>query len=322
MFGFKKKNTDKESDNQPERVSLSDRLQRTRSGLFGGLFSGKKTIIDDATIEELEDRLIMADIGMKTTDQVIQLLKAQSVDNAKKNSDANPIEQLKQVLLPVLEQVDKPLNFPESGKKPFLILVIGVNGVGKTTTIGKLAKRFQNEGKKVMLAAGDTFRAAAIEQLQVWGDRNDITVVAQKHGSDSGAVIFDALESARANNIDILIADTAGRLHNKDNLMEEMKKIYRIGDKFDPDLQKEVLLVLDAGTGQNALVQAKQFNDSIGITGIALTKLDGTAKGGIAFSLADELHIPIRFIGVGEQVDDLRPFNASEFIDALLVSDT
>ncbi len=318
MFGFKKKNTDKESDNQPERVSLSDRLQRTRSGLFGEFFNRKKTVIDEATIEDLEDRLIMADIGMKTTDQVIQLLKAES----KKKSDTNPIEQLKQVLLPVLEQVDKPLNFPESGKKPFLILVIGVNGVGKTTTIGKLAKRFQNEGKKVMLAAGDTFRAAAIEQLQVWGDRNDISVVAQKHGSDSGAVIFDALESARANNIDILIADTAGRLHNKDNLMEEMKKIYRIGDKFDPDLQKEVLLVLDAGTGQNALVQAKQFNDSIGITGIALTKLDGTAKGGIAFSLADELHIPIRFIGVGEQVDDLRPFNASEFIDALLASDT
>ena len=318
MFGFKKKNADKESDNQPEQVSLSDRLQRTRSGLFGGLFSRNKTVIDDATIEELEDRLIMADIGMKTTDQVIQLLKAES----KKNSDANPTEQLKQVLLPVLEQVDKPLSFPESDKKPFLILVVGVNGVGKTTTIGKLAKRFQNEGKKVMLAAGDTFRAAAIEQLQVWGERNDITVVAQKHGSDSGAVIFDALESARANNIDILIADTAGRLHNKDNLMEEMKKIHRIGDKFDPELQKEVLLVLDAGTGQNALVQAKQFNDSIGVTGIALTKLDGTAKGGIAFSLADELHIPIRFIGVGEQVDDLRPFNASEFIDALLVSDT
>lgn len=321
MFGFKKKSTDKESDNQPERVSLSDRLQRTRSGLFGGLFSRKKTVIDDATIEELEDRLIMADIGMKTTDQVIQLLKAHAKDNAKNKSDANPVEQLKQVLLPVLEQVDKPLSFPESGNKPFLILVVGVNGVGKTTTIGKMAKRFQNEGKKVMLAAGDTFRAAAIEQLQVWGERNDITVVAQKHGSDSGAVIFDALESARANNVDILIADTAGRLHNKDNLMEEMKKIYRIGNRFDPDLQKEVLLVLDAGTGQNALVQAKQFHESIGITGIALTKLDGTAKGGIAFSLADELNIPIRFIGVGEQVDDLRPFNASEFIDALLVSD-
>ena len=317
MFGFKKKNADKESDNQPERVSLSDRLQRTRSGLFGGLFSLNKTVIDEATIEELEDRLIMADIGMKTTDQVIQLLRAES----RKQSDANPVEQLKQVLLPVLEQVDKPLIIPESDKKPFLILVVGVNGVGKTTTIGKLAKRFQNEGKKVMLAAGDTFRAAAIEQLQVWGERNDITVVAQKHGSDSGAVIFDALESARANNIDILIADTAGRLHNKDNLMEEMKKIHRIGDKFDPNLEKEVLLVLDAGTGQNALVQAKQFNDSIGITGIALTKLDGTAKGGIAFSLADELHIPIRFIGVGEQIEDLRPFNASEFIDALLVND-
>lgn len=317
MFCFKKKSAGKESDNQPERVSLSDRLQRTRSGLFGGLFSRNKTIIDDATIEELEDRLIMADIGMKTTDQVIQLLKAES----KKKSDVNPTEQLKQVLLPVLKQVDIPLIFPESEKKPFLILVVGVNGVGKTTTIGKLAKRFQNDGKKVMLAAGDTFRAAAIEQLQIWGERNDITVVAQKHGSDSGAVIYDALESARANNIDILIADTAGRLHNKDNLMEEMKKIHRIGDKFDPDLQKEVLLVLDAGTGQNALVQAKQFNESIGVTGIALTKLDGTAKGGIAFSLADELNIPIRFIGVGEQVDDLRPFNASEFIDALLVND-
>lgn len=316
MFGFKKKSAEKESEKQPEKVSLSDRLQRTRSGLFGGLFS-RKTVIDDATIEELEDRLIMADIGMKTTDQVIQLLKAE----AKKKSDANPVEQLKQVLLPVLEQVDQPLTIPDTDKKPFLILVVGVNGVGKTTTIGKLAKQFQKEGKKVMLAAGDTFRAAAIEQLQVWGERNNINVVAQTHGSDSGAVIFDALESARANDIDILIADTAGRLHNKDNLMEEMKKIHRIGDKFDPDLPREVLLVLDAGTGQNALVQAKQFNDSIGINGIVLTKLDGTAKGGIAFSLADELHIPIRFIGVGEQVDDLRPFNASEFIDALLVNE-
>jgi len=316
VFGFKKKSA-KDSEEKTERASLSDRLQRTRSGLFGGLFSRNKTVIDDATLEELEDRLIMADIGTKTTDQVIQLLKAES----KKNSDANPLEQLKKVLLPALEPVEQALTIPESDKKPFLILVIGVNGVGKTTTIGKLAKRLQNEGKKVMLAAGDTFRAAAIEQLQVWGERNKITVVAQTHGSDSGAVIFDALESARANNIDVLIADTAGRLHNKDNLMEEMKKIHRIGDKFDPDLQREVLLVLDAGTGQNALVQAKQFNESVGVDGIVLTKLDGTAKGGIVFSLADELNIPIRFIGVGEQVDDLRPFNASEFIDALLVSD-
>jgi fused signal recognition particle receptor len=317
VFGFKKKNADKEIEKQPESASLSDRLKRTRSGLFGGLFSRNKTVIDNATLEELEDRLIMADIGTKTTDQVIQLLKAES----KKSSDINPLEQLKQVLKPALEPVEQALVIPESENKPYLILVVGVNGVGKTTTIGKLAKRFQSEGKKVMLAAGDTFRAAAIEQLQVWGERNNINVIAQTHGSDSGAVIYDALESARANNIDVLIADTAGRLHNKDNLMEEMKKIHRIGDKFDPDLQREVLLVLDAGTGQNALVQAKQFNESIGISGIVLTKLDGTAKGGIVFALADELNIPIRFIGVGEQVDDLRPFNASEFIDALLVND-
>lgn len=317
MFGFKKKSAEKDSDKKPERASLSDRLQRTRSGLFGGLFGRNKSIIDNATLEELEDRLIMADIGIKTTDQVIQLLKAES----KKNADINPLEQLKQVLLPALEPVEQALTIPDSDKKPFLILVIGVNGVGKTTTIGKLAKKFQAEGKKVMLAAGDTFRAAAIEQLQVWGERNDITVVAQTHGSDSGAVIYDALESARANNVDVVIADTAGRLHNKDNLMDEMKKIHRIGNKFDPDLQREVLLVLDAGTGQNALVQAKQFNDSVGVDGIVLTKLDGTAKGGIVFALADELNIPIRFIGIGEQIDDLRPFNASDFIDALLIND-
>jgi len=318
VFGFKKKNAEKDSENKTERASLSDRLQRTRSGLFGGLFGRNKTIIDNATLEELEDRLIMADIGIKTTDQVIQLLKTGS----KKNSEGNPLQQLKQVLLPALAPVEQALTIPDNTNKPFLILVIGVNGVGKTTTIGKLAKRLQAEGKSVMLAAADTFRAAAIEQLQVWGERNEITVVAQAHGSDSGAVIFDALESARAKNIDVLIADTAGRLHNKDNLMGEMKKIHRLGNKFDPDLQREVLLVLDAGTGQNALVQAKQFNDSVGVDGIVLTKLDGTAKGGIVFSLADELNIPIRFIGIGEQVDDLRPFNASEFIDALLVSDT
>ncbi len=317
MFGFKKKSVENDSDLRPERASLSDRLQRTRSGLFGGLFSRKKTVIDENTLEELEDRLIMADIGTKTTDQVIQLLKAES----RNNSEINPLEQLKQVLLPALEPVEQALNIPETTNKPYLILVIGVNGVGKTTTIGKLAKRLQAEGKSVMLAAADTFRAAAIEQLQVWGDRNEITVVTQTHGSDSGAVIFDALKSARAKNIDVLLADTAGRLHNKDNLMEEMKKIHRVGNKFDEDLEKEVLLVLDAGTGQNALVQAKQFNDSIGVDGIVLTKLDGTAKGGIVFSLADELNIPIRFIGVGEQVDDLRPFNASEFIDALLVEE-
>jgi fused signal recognition particle receptor len=227
---------------------------------------------------------------------------------------------MKQVLMDVLEPVQQPLSV-ETDSTPFLVLVVGVNGVGKTTTIGKMAKRFQAQGKSVMLAAGDTFRAAAIEQLQVWGERNEIKVISQSHGSDSGAVIFDGLQSARANNIDVLIADTAGRLHNKDNLMEEMKKIYRIGDKFDPDLKREVLLVLDAGTGQNAVSQAKQFHQAIGITGMALTKLDGTAKGGIIFSLAKELNIPVRFIGVGEQVDDLREFNASDFIDALLEDD-
>ena len=318
MFGLKKKSGDHKSGSKTEGSRLSDRLQRTRKGLFGGLFSRNKTVIDNATLEELEDRLLLADIGIKTTDQVMQLLKADS----KKDSVDNLLEQLKQVLLPVLEPVEQALTIPDSANKPYLILVIGVNGVGKTTTIGKLAKRLQTEGKSVMLAAGDTFRAAAIEQLQIWGERNDINVIAQTHGSDSGAVIYDALESARANNIDVLIADTAGRLHNKENLMEEMKKIHRIGNKFDADLQREVLLVLDAGTGQNALIQAKQFNETIGVDGIVLTKLDGTAKGGIVFSLADELNIPIRFIGVGEQLDDLRPFNASEFIDALLVSDT
>ncbi len=318
VFSFKKKSGEKNSEEKTERANLSDRLQRTRSGLFGGFFSRNKTKIDDTTLEELEDRLIMADIGIKTTDQVIQLLKAESG----KNSEHSTLDQLKQVLLPALQPVEQALVIPDDANKPYLILVIGVNGVGKTTTIGKLAKRLQAEGKSVMLAAADTFTAAAIEQLQVWGERNEITVVAQTHGSDSGAVIFDALESARAKNIDVLIADTAGRLHNKDNLMEEMKKIHRLGNKFDADLQREVLLVLDAGTGQNALVQAKQFNESVGVDGIVLTKLDGTAKGGIVFSLADELNIPIRFIGIGEQVDDLRPFNASEFIDALLVNDS
>ena len=318
MFGFKKKSDAKNPAESSESGTLAERLKRTRTGLFGGLFSRNKTIIDNATLEELEDRLILADIGMKTTDQVIQLLKAES----KKNSTENPLEQLKQVLLPALKQVEKALTIPDIPNKPYLILVVGVNGVGKTTTIGKLAKRLQSEGQSVMLAAGDTFRAAAIEQLQVWGERHAIKVIAQTHGSDSGAVIFDALKSARANNIDVLIADTAGRLHNKDNLMDEMKKIHRIGNKFDADLQSEVLLVLDAGTGQNALIQAKQFNEIIGVDGIVLTKLDGTAKGGIVFSLAEELNIPIRFIGVGEQVEDLRPFDAAEFIDALLVAES
>ena len=318
MFGLKRNKT-AESDQSGTNGSpstLNNGLKRTRSGLFGGLFSRTKLVkLDQGTLDELEDRLLIADVGMQTTDQVIQALS-----QIKAEEEADPRALIKEILLPILEPVSAPLNV-EAENTPYLILVVGVNGVGKTTTIGKIAKRLQSEGKKVMLAAGDTFRAAAIEQLQVWGERNDIRVIAQSHGSDSGAVIFDALGSARANNVDVLIADTAGRLHNKDNLMEEMKKIHRIGDKFDENLKREVLLVLDAGTGQNALVQAKQFNDAIGIDGLVLTKLDGTAKGGIIFPLASELNKPVRFIGVGEQIDDLKAFNASDFIDALLAEE-
>ena len=319
MFGLKIKNNIKKSEKPSNKnQSLSDRLKHTRTGLFGEFFSRNKTTIDDITLNELKNRLLMADIGVKTTDQIIQLLKREY----KEGSTENPLVQLRKVLLPILKPVEKALSISKTPNKPFLILVVGVNGVGKTTTVGKLANLLLNQGKSVMLAAGDTFRAAAIQQLQTWGDLNNLTVIAQTHGADPAAVIFDALQSARANNIDVLIADTAGRLHNKNNLMEEMKKIYRISNKFDNDLQSEVLLILDAGTGQNALVQAKQFNETIGIDGIVLTKLDGTAKGGIVFSLADQLNIPIRFIGVGEQIEDLRPFNAAEFIDALLISES
>ena len=319
MFGLKIKNNIKKSEKPSNKnQSLSDRLKHTRTGLFGEFFSRNKTTIDDITLNELKNRLLMADIGVKTTDQIIQLLKSEY----KEGSTENPLVQLRKVLLPILKPVEKALSISKTPNKPFLILVVGVNGVGKTTTVGKLANLLLNQGKSVMLAAGDTFRAAAIQQLQTWGDLNNLTVIAQTHGADPAAVIFDALQSARANNIDVLIADTAGRLHNKNNLMEEMKKIYRISNKFDNDLQSEVLLILDAGTGQNALVQAKQFNETIGIDGIVLTKLDGTAKGGIVFSLADQLNIPIRFIGVGEKIEDLRPFNAAEFIDALLISES
>ncbi len=318
MFGIKRKSKEPTDSATADtsKPRLKDGLKRTRSGLFGGLFKKKaKHVFDNETLAELEDHLLLADVGMQTTDQVMHALR-----ESKEHDESDAMALMKQVLMPVLEPVQQPL-ITDTDSPPFLILVVGVNGVGKTTTIGKLARRLQHEGKSVMLAAGDTFRAAAIEQLQVWGERNDIKVVAQTHGSDSGAVIFDALESARANNIDVLIADTAGRLHNKENLMAEMKKIHRIGDKFDPDMPREILLVLDAGTGQNALVQAQQFNEVLGVTGIVLTKLDGTAKGGIIFSLASELGIPVRYIGVGEQVEDLREFNAADFIDALLVEE-
>ena len=315
MFGFKKKTDPPPAADSLAPAPLAARLQRARGGLFGGLFKrfGQQAI-DEQTLEALEDRLISADLGFKTTDQIISLLRAES------NSGTAPLPKLKALLHTILEPVERPLLIP-AGAKPCLILVVGVNGVGKTTTIGKLAMRLQREGRRVMLAAGDTFRAAAIEQLQVWGERNAVRVVAGAHGSDAAAVIYDGLASARASGADLLIADTAGRLHNKDGLMRELQKIHRTAHKFDPALEARVLLVLDAGAGQNALLQARRFNEAVGVSGLVLTKLDGTARGGIIFALADELRLPLHFIGVGEQAADLRPFKAADFIDALLADE-
>ena len=294
---------------------LASRLKLTRANLFGALFNRNKPDIDNNIISELEDRFLLADIGTKTTDQIIQLLTS-SLKERPKNITIET--QIKQLLLSILEPVEKNFQIPNNTCKPYLILVVGVNGVGKTTTIGKLTKHIKSEGKSILLAAADTFRAAATEQLSKWGNVNGVNVISQGSGSDPGAVVYNALQSARSKNIDVLIVDTAGRLHNKKNLMDEIKKINDIGNKFDILLKKETFLILDAGTGQNALTQAKQFHDAIGIDGIILTKLDGTAKGGIVFALANELKIPISFIGIGEKIDDLQQFNASEFVDALL----
>jgi len=314
VFDFKKNSKKLKSENKTETSSLSVQLKQTRASLFGMLFS-KKTPIDDTIINELEDRFLLADVGIKTTDLIIRLL----TDTIKKKSDVLCFnEQIKQALLPLLKSVEQNFTIPKNISKPYLVLVVGVNGVGKTTTVGKLTKYIKSENKSVLLAAADTFRAAATEQLNIWGERNNVKVISQINGSDPGAVIYDALQSARANNIDVLIVDTAGRLHNKKNLMDEIKKINRISDKFDITIKKEILLVLDAGTGQNAVTQTKQFKESIGVDGIILTKLDGTAKGGIVFRLADELNIPIKFIGIGEKIDDLQKFKATKFIDALL----
>ena len=282
---------------------------------FRSFFLGKK--IDDELFEELEEQLLIADIGVPTTSKIIKNLTEHAT--RKELQDAELLyQQLKVEMADILEPVAQPLEI-DSTKKPYVILMVGVNGVGKTTTIGKLARKFQAEGKSVMLAAGDTFRAAAVEQLQVWGERNHIPVVAQSTGSDSASVIFDAMQSAAARNIDILIADTAGRLQNKNNLMDELKKIVRVMKKYDETAPHEIMLTLDAGTGQNAISQAKLFNDAVGLTGISLTKLDGTAKGGVIFAIADQFKLPIRYIGVGEKIEDLREFNAKEFIEALFV---
>lgn len=310
---------------ESEKTSLFGRLKRglsrTGSALtegLGNLFLGDREI-DDDLLEDIETQLLMSDVGIDATKKIINNLTQQvarkELDNAR-----SLLKSLKLELAEVLRPSEVPLQV-DTQKKPYVILMIGVNGVGKTTTIGKMAKRFQQEGKSVMLAAGDTFRAAAVEQLQVWGERNKIPVIAQHSGADSASVIFDGIAAAKARNYDVLIADTAGRLHNKDGLMEELKKVVRVMKKLDDSAPHEVMLVLDAGTGQNALSQAKHFGEAIGVTGITLTKLDGTAKGGIIFAISHQLGLPIRFIGVGEQIEDLRPFVAADFVEALLDDD-
>ncbi|MDH1085659.1 signal recognition particle-docking protein FtsY [Pantoea brenneri] len=304
---------------RPSKEGFFARLKRslvkTRQNLGSGfisLFRGKK--IDDDLFDELEEQLLIADVGVDTTRRIITHLTQQA--NRKQLRDAEALYGLlKAEMASILAKVDAPLDV--SGKTPFVILMVGVNGVGKTTTIGKLARQYQAEGKSVMLAAGDTFRAAAVEQLQVWGQRNNIPVIAQHTGADSASVIFDAIQAAKSRGVDVLIADTAGRLQNKSHLMEELKKITRVMKKLDEDAPHEVMLTLDASTGQNAVSQARLFHEAVGLTGIALTKLDGTAKGGVIFSVADQFGIPIRYIGVGEGIEDLRPFKAEDFIEAL-----
>lgn len=294
---------------------LKRSLLKTKENLGSGfisLFRGKK--IDDDLFEELEEQLLIADVGVETTRKIIANLTEGASRKQLKDAEAL-YGLLKGEMGEILAKVDEPLNI--EGKTPFVILMVGVNGVGKTTTIGKLARQFEQQGKSVMLAAGDTFRAAAVEQLQVWGQRNNIPVIAQHTGADSASVIFDAIQAAKARNVDVLIADTAGRLQNKSHLMEELKKIVRVMKKLDEEAPHEVMLTIDASTGQNAVSQAELFHEAVGLTGITLTKLDGTAKGGVIFSVADQFGIPIRYIGVGERIEDLRPFKADDFIEAL-----
>ncbi|EAA2976046.1 signal recognition particle-docking protein FtsY [Salmonella enterica] len=294
---------------------LKRSLLKTKENLGSGfisLFRGKK--IDDDLFEELEEQLLIADVGVETTRKITANLTEGASRKQLKDAEAL-YGLLKDEMGEILAKVDEPLNI--EGKTPFVILMVGVNGVGKTTTIGKLARQFEQQGKSVMLAAGDTFRAAAVEQLQVWGQRNNIPVIAQHTGADSASVIFDAIQAAKARNVDVLIADTAGRLQNKSHLMEELKKIVRVMKKLDEEAPHEVMLTIDASTGQNAVSQAKLFHEAVGLTGITLTKLDGTAKGGVIFSVADQFGIPIRYIGVGERIEDLRPFKADDFIEAL-----
>lgn len=299
---------------------LKKGLSKTKENLGSGianLFRGKK--IDDDLFEELETQLLIADVGVETSLKLVESLTDHADRKQLKDGEAL-YELLKQEMAELLVPVDKPL-VPENPDGPYVILMVGVNGVGKTTTIGKMAKQFQQQGKSVMLAAGDTFRAAAVEQLTVWGERNDIPVIAQHTGADSASVIFDAIQAAKSRDVDVIIADTAGRLQNKDHLMEELKKIVRVMKKLDVNAPHEVMLTLDAGTGQNALSQVKLFSEAVGLTGLTLSKLDGTAKGGVVFAIADKFKIPIRYIGVGEGIDDLRAFDSKDFIDALFSHD-
>jgi fused signal recognition particle receptor len=325
MAGFLKKSPGSATD-KPEKTGLfarlKDGLSRTRQNLTEGVASlvlGSKAI-DANLLEEIETMLLMADVGVEATREIIDDLTAQVARKQLGDADAL-MAALRTRMQAILTPCSIPLVIP-ADTQPFVILMAGINGAGKTTTIGKLAHRFQQQGKSVMLAAGDTFRAAAVEQLQRWGERNQVPVIAQQQGADAASVIFDALQAARARHIDVLIADTAGRLHTQTNLMEELKKIRRVLTRIDPDAPHEVMLVVDAGTGQNALNQALEFNTAIGLTGITLTKLDGTARGGIIFAIARRTGIPIRFVGVGEGIDNLREFNAADFVDALFGGDT
>lgn len=335
MFGFKKNKSSKSDQQQTSESAeanpdgktaglfsrLAKGLKRTRSGLTEGVASlvlGQKEI-DDDILEEIEALLLTADVGIEATETIIEDLTQRLHRKQLNNADAL-FDALTEDMHAILDPVCAPLEIPES-VRPFVILMVGMNGAGKTTTIGKLARRFQNQGHSVMLAAGDTFRAAAVEQLQEWGKRNEIPVIAQQSGADTASVIYDGLQAAKSRNIDVLIADTAGRLHTQSNLMEELKKVRRVMTKLDATAPHEVMIVLDASVGQNAVMQAQQFKEAVGVSGVTLTKLDGTAKGGVIFAIAKQLGLPVRFIGIGEGIDDLREFDAGDFIDALLERD-
>lgn len=315
MFGRKSQQTGKAGFIERLRA----RLNRGDSWLqaeLANLVPGGR--IDDEVLEELESRLVMADVGVETSEKIVATLRSRLQRRELKDLDALHAG-LKAALVEILQAVEAPLE-PAAGNKPFVILMVGVNGAGKTTTIGKLAHRFKDQGLRVMLAAGDTFRAAAVEQLKVWGERNDVPVIAQHSGADPAAVVFDAWEAARSRNIDVLLADTAGRLQSQQGLMDELAKIKRVIARRDASAPHEVMLIVDASQGQNAMLQAEKFHETLGLTGITVTKLDGSAKGGTMLAIADRLGVPVRYIGIGESAQDMQPFSAADFADALLAS--